>query len=61
MKSKTFFIAVLSCVILALAGTAGIVAWADPLLTAKTLDEGDTALFVNERYEMAGLIRRQDY
>ena len=61
MRSKTFFIAVLSCVILALAGTAGVVAWADPLLTAKALGEGDTALFVNERYEMAGLIRRQDY
>lgn len=61
MKARTFFLAVLVCVLLALAGTAGVVAWADPLLTAGALEEGETALFVNERYEMAGLIRHQDY
>lgn len=61
MKAKSFFIGALSCVLLLLAGTAGLVAWVDPLLTARTLEEGETALFVNERYEMAGLIRRQDY
>ena len=61
MKARTFFIAVLVCVLLALAGTAGVVAWVDPLLTAGALEEGETALFVNERYEMAGLIRHQDY
>ena len=61
MKAKTFFIAALSCALLLLAGTAVMVAWADPLLTVGTLEEGETALFVNERYELAGLIRRQDY
>ena len=61
MKARTFFIAVLACVLLVLAGTAGVVAWVDPLLTAGALEEGGAALFVNERYEMAGLIRRQDY
>ena len=61
MKARTFFLTVRACVLLALAGTAGVVAWADPLLTAGTLEEGGTALFDNERYEMAGLIRRQDY
>ena len=61
MKARTFFLAVLACVLLALAGTAGVVAWADPLLTAGALEDGGTALFVNERYEMAGLIRYQDY
>ena len=61
MKAKTFFLAVLVCVLLTLAGTAGVVAWVDPLLTAGALEEGETALFVNERYEMAGLIRHQDY
>lgn len=61
MKAKTFFITALSCTLLLLAGSAGLVAWVDPLLTARTLGEGETALFVNERYEMAGLIRRQDY
>ena len=61
MKAKTFFLTVFACVLLALAGTAAAVARVDPLLTAGTLEEGETALFVNERYEMAGLIRRQDY
>lgn len=61
MKAKTFFIAALSCALLLLGGSAVLVAWADPLLTAGTLEEGETALFVNERYEIAGLIRRQDY
>ncbi len=61
MKAKTFFIAAVSCAALLLAGAAGLVAWADPLLTVDGLEEGGTALFVNERYEMAGLIRRQDY
>lgn len=61
MKARTFFLAVLACAVLLLAGTAGVVAWADPLLTAGSLKKGDTALFVNERYEMAGLIRNQDY
>ena len=61
MKSRTFFLATLACVLLALAGTAGVVAWVNPLLTAGALEEGGTALFVNERYEMAGLIRYQDY
>ncbi|MBD5118959.1 MAG: hypothetical protein HDT37_07610 [Clostridiales bacterium] len=61
MKAKTFFMAALSCALLLLGGSAALVAWADPLLTVGTLDEGETALFVNERYELAGLIRRQDY
>lgn len=61
MNTKRFFIATLACTLLLLAAAAGLVAWADPLLTVGTLEEGETALFVNERYEMAGLIRRQDY
>lgn len=61
MTAKRFFIAALSCALLLLAGTAAVVAWADPLLTAGALEEGEPALFVNERYEMAGLIRYQDY
>ncbi len=61
MKAKTFFLGSLACALLLLAGTAAMVAWADPLLTVGTLEEGGTALFINERYELAGLIRRQDY
>lgn len=61
MKPKTFFIAAVSCALLVLAACAALVVWVDPLLTAGKLEEGEKALFVNERYEMAGLIRRQDY
>lgn len=61
VKSKTFFLAALSCALLLLSCAAGLVAWTDPLLTVGTLEEGGTALFINERYELAGLIRRQDY
>ena len=60
VKSKTFFLTVLFCALALLLGTAGVVAWVDPMLTGG-LEEGETALFVNERYEMAGLIRHQDY
>lgn len=61
VKAKRFFIGALLAAGLALAACAGLVAWTDPLLSAGIPEEGDTALFVNERYEAAGLIRRQDY
>ena len=61
VKAKTFFIAALSCVLALLLGTAAAVAWIDPMLTVGGLKEGETALFVNERYEMAGLLRSQEY
>ena len=61
VKAKTFFIAALSCTLALLLGTAAAVAWIDPMLTVGGLKEGETALFVNERYEMAGLLRSQEY
>lgn len=61
MNGKRFFIVALAACALLLAAAAGLVAYADPLLTVGTLEPGETALFVNERYEMAGLIRRQEY
>ena len=61
MNAKGFFITVLACTLLLLACAAGFVAWTDPMLTVGKLEEGETALFMNERYEMAGLIRNQDY
>lgn len=60
MNGKRFFLGSLSCALLLLAATAAFVSWVDPTL-AKGIGEGDTALFVNERYEMAGLIRSQSY
>lgn len=61
MEAKRFFIGALLAAGLALAACAGVVAWADPLLSAGVPDGRGAALFVNERYEAAGLIRRQDY
>ena len=61
MNGKRFFIGALAASALLLAASAGLVAWANPLLTAGALEPGETALFVNERYELAGLIRRQEY
>ena len=61
MNGKRFFIGALAATALLLAAAAGLVAYADPLLTVGALEPGEAALFVNERYEMAGLIRRQEY
>ncbi len=61
MTEKRFFLAAVLCAAVLLAGAAALTFWADPLLTAGPMGPEDTALFVNERYEMAGLIRRQDY
>ncbi len=61
MDPKRFFAAALALTLLLLAAAAGFVVWTDPLLTVGKLEEGETALFMNERYEMAGLIRNQDY
>lgn len=61
MNARRFFAAVLTAVLLCLGGAAAFVAWADPLHANRKLEQGDTALFVNQRYEMAGLIRNQDY
>ncbi len=61
MGAKRFFIAAAACVLALLVGTAGVVAWADPLMMVGKLEPGEKRLFLNERYEMAGLIREQDY
>lgn len=61
MNAKRFFATVLAAVLLILGAAAAFVAWVDPLHTNRKLEEGDTALFVNQRYEMPGLIRNQDY
>lgn len=61
MNGKRFFIGALLATALLLGGAAGLVAWVDPLLTVGKLEPDETALFVNERYELAGLLRCQDY
>lgn len=61
MSAKRFFAAVLAAVLVCLGAAAAFVAWVDPLMSNRALKDGETALFVNQRYEMPGLIRNQDY
>lgn len=61
MNGKRFFTAALAVILLCLVGVAGFIAWVDPLMSVRALKEGETALFTNQRYEMPGLIRNQDY
>lgn len=61
MNAKRFFVVVLAVLLLGLGGVAAFVAWVDPLHANRKMEKGDTALFVNQRYEMPGLIRSQDY
>ena len=61
MKAKTFVWAVLAAVLGVLGALALVLALTDPFFVVRGLDEEDTALFSNQRYEMAGLIRNQDY
>ena len=60
MNAKRFFFAALAACVLLLACAAVFVAVEDPLL-ARGMNPGDKARFLNERYEMAGLIRNQEY
>ena len=61
MTAKRFFAAALAAAVLLLAACAALVAAIDPLHTIRPMEEGETALFLNQRYEMPGLIRNQDY
>ncbi len=61
MSAKRFFIGVLAAVLLLLGSAMAFLMAVDPLMTLHPLEEGETALFSNQRYEMPGLIRNQDY
>ena len=61
MRAKRFFIGTLAAALLLLACAAGYVLAVRPTVIAGRMEEGDKGLFVNERYEMAALIRNQDY
>ena len=61
MRAKRFFIGVLAGAVICLAALAAVVCVQDPFFVLRGVDEGETAVFDNERYEMAGLIRHQDY
>lgn len=61
MKAKTFFIAVLAGVLACLGTFILLLSLEDPFFVMRGIGEGETALFDNQRYQMAGLIRHQDY
>ena len=61
MKAKTFFIAVLAGVLACLGMFILFLSVEDPFFVLGGIGEEETALFDNQRYQMAGLIRHQDY
>lgn len=61
MNAKRFFVAAVAVVLVCLCGLAAVVAAVDPLFAFNGVEEGETAVFANQRYEMPGLIRHQDY
>jgi len=61
MKAKHFFIAVLAGVLACFGVLILLLSTVDPFFVLHGMDEDDTARFDNQRYQMAGLIRHQDY
>ncbi len=61
MSAKRFFLSALALTLAVLLCLGCALAALDPFFVVRGLDEGDTAFFSNQRYEMAGLVRNQDY
>ena len=61
MKAKSFFIAVLAGTLACLGTFILLLSMVDPFFVLRGMREGETALFDNQRYQMAGLIRHQRY
>ena len=61
MKAKTFVLAVLAGAALCLGGCVLLLSMEDPFFVMGGIGEEETSLFDNQRYQMAGLIRHQDY
>lgn len=61
MKAKAFFLYALALTVGGLLALTLALAAMDPFFMMRELDGEKPALFVNQRYEMAGLIRNQDY
>lgn len=61
MKARTFFIAVLAGTLACLGAFILFLSVEDPFFVLGGIGEEETALFDNQRYQMAGLIRHQDY
>lgn len=61
MKPKHFFIAVLAGILACFGALTLLLSTEDPFFVLGGIGEEETALFDNQRYQMAGLIRHQDY
>ncbi|MDE6588734.1 MAG: hypothetical protein K2K53_00005, partial [Oscillospiraceae bacterium] len=61
MNGKRFFLGVVAGAAICFGVLAGLLWAADPFFVLHGLGEGDTARFHNQRYQMAGLIRHQEY
>ena len=61
MKAKRFFIGVIIGVLASFVILILLLSTIDPFFVLSGLDEGETARFDNQRYQMPGLIRHQDY
>ena len=61
MKARTFFIAVIAGVAACFTGLTLLAASEDHFFLLSGIGEDETAVFDNQRYQMAGLIRHQDY
>ena len=61
MKAKTFFLASLAVIFICFGALIALLSIEDPLFVLGGIGEGETALFSNQRYEMPGLIRHQNY
>lgn len=61
MKAKHFFIGVVGSVLACFSVLSLLLVAADPFFVLRGLEEGETSRFNSQRYQMAGLIRHQDY
>lgn len=61
MKARTFFLASLAVILVCFGALIALLSMEDPFFVLGGIEEGETALFDNQRYEMPGLIRHQDY
>ena len=61
MKARTFFIASAAAILACFGALILLVSVEDPFFVLSGIGEEESALFSNQRYEMAGLIRHQDY
>ena len=61
MNGKRFFLSAVALTLAVLLCLGGALAALDPFFVVRALEEDEHAFFSNQRYEMAGLVRNQDY